>query len=209
MDTQKQNCTLRGLYAITPQIADDGLFLSQIETALRAGLRLLQYRDKRRGFKAQVHLGQRLKALCHIYQATLIVNDSVDLALQIQADGVHLGATDESLHVARSQFPTGVIGASCYGDTESAHRAVAQGADYVAFGSMFASPTKPTAPRASIEVLSFTACPVVAIGGITIDNVPDLIAAGADMVAVISDLFQAADIGARTRAYLTTFKELT
>jgi thiamine-phosphate pyrophosphorylase len=129
----------------------------------------------------------------------LIINDHLDLALALDADGLHLGEGDGSLEHARDRLGPGkLLGASCYGRVESALRAVSLGADYVAFGSFFPSAVKPGAVRAPLALLKEArrrlATPIVAIGGITLENAPQLIAAGADAVAVISAVFAADDV---------------
>jgi thiamine-phosphate pyrophosphorylase len=135
-----------------------------------------------------------------------IVNDDLELALEIGADGLHLGLEDGDLAAARAQMPGRILGASCYDRLELAQRAVAAGADYVAFGSVFASPTKPGAVRAPLALFGHDlGVPKVAIGGVTVENAPQLAAAGADAVAVISDLFDAPDVAARAREYAKVF----
>jgi thiamine-phosphate pyrophosphorylase len=123
-----------------------------------------------------------------------IVNDDIDLALTCGADGVHLGSEDGDLAAARKRLGDKVLGVSCYDSLDAARAAVAAGADYIAFGSVFASPTKPSAVRAPLSLFAEArslGVPMVAIGGITLENAPQLLAAGADAVAVISDLFDA------------------
>ena len=136
-----------------------------------------------------------------------IVNDDVELALAVRADGVHLGREDGDLAAARARLPGRLLGASCYDRPELARRAVAAGADYVAFGSVFPSPTKPAADRAPLALFALElGVPKVAIGGITLENAPQVLAAGADCVAVITDLFDAPDVAARARAYGRLFQ---
>jgi thiamine-phosphate pyrophosphorylase len=152
--------------------------------------------------------------ICHASGAKLIINDDVWLAVEIGADGAHLGRDDApggSLAAARDALGSKrILGVSCYDDLARGEEAAAAGADYLAFGSMFPSRTKPAATRAPIELLGEArrrfGLPVAAIGGITLDNAPELIAAGADMLAVVSDLFDAMDIKARAEAYQELFK---
>jgi thiamine-phosphate pyrophosphorylase len=135
-----------------------------------------------------------------------IVNDDIEIALASGADGVHLGRDDGDLKAARSRLQGKVLGVSCYNSLETARAAVAAGADYVAFGSVFASPTKPGAVRAPLALFAHDlGVPKVAIGGITAENAPQLLAAGADAVAVLSDLFDAPDVAARAREYAKVF----
>lgn len=203
---------LRGLYAITQDGLDDAVLLVRAEMALRGGARLLQYRDKSHDAARRARTAQALRDLTRRFDATLIINDDVALALAVAADGVHLGGSDGDLAAARARLgPSCLLGASCYADFERARAAVHAGADYVAFGAVFTSPTKPLAVRAGLEL--FGRCrrelgiPACAIGGITFATAPAVIAAGADMLAVITDLFAAADIAGRARAFQSLFSE--
>ena len=196
---------LRGLYAITPDSAD--ALLEKVEAALRGGLAALQYRNKSRPEKRAAE-ARALRSLAGRYNVPFIVNDDVDLAVQVGADGVHVGRDDEALAAARGRMPGKIVGASCYDSLERARSAVSAGADYVAFGSVFASVTKPAAVRAPLSLFAEARAlgvPLCAIGGITIENAPRLVEAGADLLAVISDLFQARDIEARARRYAKVF----
>lgn len=194
---------LRGLYAITP--AD----LSRVEAALASGvLCALQYRAKGAEAARRLSEARHLAQLCRAHGVPLIVNDDVELALVVDAAGAHLGSDDGDLAAARARLRGRLLGASCYDRPELARRAVAAGADYVAFGSVFDSPTKPAAVRAPLELFALDlGVPKVAIGGITLDNAPRVLAAGADAVAVISDLFDAPDIAARATQYGRLFDE--
>ena len=147
---------------------------------------------------------------CRENGVCLIINDDVELALQCGADGVHLGGDDGDPAVARKLLGNGrILGVSCYNDPSRVRAAVSHGADYVALGAMFASTTKPDAVRASLALLSDISAdcsvPVATIGGITLENAPALISSGADMVAVVSDLFEAPDIQGRARAFQNLF----
>lgn len=203
---------LSGLFAITPEDPDEARLLGMAKSALIGGARLLQYRDKTADAARRLRLASTLNALCQQYGASFIVNDDLQLALRVGADGVHLGSDDGDLAAARRLLPPGrLLGASCYADLDRAHAAVAAGADYVAFGAVYPSPTKPQAVTAPLEL--FKRCraelgvPVCAIGGITLANAAPVIAAGADMLAVITDLFAAPDISARAHAYQHLFEE--
>jgi len=191
---------LRGLYAITP---DGPGLLDKAEKALRGGIALLQYRRKE---SAALDEAKALLTLSRRYGVPFIVNDDVGLALAIGADGVHLGREDGELAAARRALKGKVLGASCYDNAGLAKAAIAAGADYVAFGSVFSSPTKPAAVRAPLSLFDGFQIPVCAIGGITLHNAPQVIGAGADMVAVISDLFDAPDIQGRAAAYRKLFE---
>ena len=204
------NHEVSGLYAITPDISDAPDLLAAAEAALAGGARLLQYRNKAASAALRLLQGRALLALCRDYQVPLIINDHLDLALALDADGLHLGAEDGSLTAARARLgPEKILGASCYDRLELAHEAERLGADYVAFGSFFRSSVKPVAVCAPLALLGNAkrrlSTPVVAIGGITLDNAPQLIAAGADGVAVISALFGAGDVRLAARCFSALF----
>lgn len=199
-----------GLYAVTPDVADTPDLLATAEAALAGGARLLQYRNKSASTALRLLQGRALLALCREYQVPLIINDHLDLALALDADGLHLGAEDGSLTAARTRLgPEKILGASCYGELERAREAERLGAGYVAFGSFFSSSVKPGAMRAPLALLRNAkrrlSVPVVAIGGITLDNAPQLIAAGADCVAVVSALFGANDVRLAARRFSALF----
>lgn len=201
---------LRGLYAITPDGMAEHDLLARVAAALRGGTRIIQFRDKASGAPRRRETALALRDLTRPFGARLIINDDLALALDVDADGVHLGGDDGDLAAARQALGPGrILGASCYADFERARAAVRAGADYVAFGAVFASPTKPDAVRADLSL--FERCrtelgvPACAIGGITLDNAARVVAAGADMLAVITDLFLAADIEVQARAFQTLF----
>ncbi|MDR0441179.1 MAG: thiamine phosphate synthase [Candidatus Accumulibacter sp.] len=206
---------LRGLYVITPENPDAAGWLARVDAALRGGARILQYRDKSGVAARQRETALALRALTRECGALFIVNDSVPLALAVNADGVHLGGDDGDLAAAREALGGDrIVGASCYADFARARAAARAGADYVAFGAVFASPTKPHAVHADLAL--FGRCrdelgvPSCAIGGITLDNAASVAAAGADMLAVITDVFgegDAAAIEARVGAYRMLFRE--
>jgi thiamine-phosphate pyrophosphorylase len=193
---------LRGLYAITPE----GPGLTQkVRDALKGGVVLLQYRCKQR----DVSQAKELARLARSHGVPFIVNNDVELALEVGADGVHLGREDGDLRSARKKLAGKLLGASCYDRLELARTAVAAGADYIAFGSVFASPTNPQAARAPLSLFSQASAlgvPLAAIGGITLANARQAIDSGADLLAVISDLFDAEDITARAREYQKLFR---
>ena len=198
---------LRGLYAVTPDCADSATLLRKAEQALRGGVALLQYRNKG-PVKDRADEARALSALARRYSTPFIVNDDVALALEAEADGAHLGRDDGDVAAARVRLPGKLLGVSCYDSLERAQAAVAAGADYVAFGSVFSSSTKLDAVRVPLTIFAAArhlGVPLCAIGGVTAENAPRLLAAGADLVAVISDLFDAADIAARARAYAKIF----
>jgi thiamine-phosphate pyrophosphorylase len=194
-----------GIYAITPETADTERLLAQVEAALAGGVAAVQYRDKSGDVARRHEQASELVALCRCFGAPLIVNDDLRLADLADADGVHLGRDDGSIREARIILGKGkFIGASCYQSLELAQAAQTAGADYAAFGSFFASPTKPGAGRADADLLRAATrvlrVPIVAIGGITAANAAQLIDAGADSLAVLSALFDAADVRAAAHA---------
>jgi thiamine-phosphate pyrophosphorylase len=204
---------LRGLCAVTP---DDPLLprlSALVKAALDGGTPFVQYRNKMAPRPLRRAQAAEMLRICHAAGAKLIINDDVWLAVEIGADGAHLGRGDApggSLAAARDALgPKRILGVSCYNDLALGEEAVKAGADYLAFGSMFSSRTKPGAVRAPVELLGEAkrrfGLPVAAIGGITLDNAPQLIAAGADMLAVVSDLFDAMDIKTRAAAYQRLF----
>jgi thiamine-phosphate pyrophosphorylase len=200
------NPPIEGLYALTPEGVDAGLLVDLVEAALADGLRLLQFRDKSSARDERLRRARRLLDACARFGATFIMNDDPALAAELGAHGVHLGRDDGSIEAARRVLGArAIIGASSYDDLDRALRLRAEGADYIAFGSFFASSVKPNAVRPGLDLLRRARarldCPIVAIGGITLDNAPLVRAAGADAVAVITDLFSAPDIGARVRDY--------
>ncbi|MFP4615767.1 MAG: thiamine phosphate synthase [Thiohalorhabdus sp.] len=191
---------IRGAYLIADRehLSADRL-LPATREALEGGLRLVQYRDKGTDRDRRLEEARSLVALCHDYGALCIVNDDPGLARDAGADGVHLGGDDASIAEARQLLgPGAIIGASCYNDIGRAFAARRAGADYVAFGSFYPSPTKPAAVRAPLSLLKRARAqldlPIVAIGGITPDNAGPLALAGADAAAAISGILDAPDI---------------
>lgn len=200
-----------GLYVITDAALGERL-LPAVEQALLGGAAVVQYRDKSDDRERRLAEARALAALCRFYQVPLLINDDDDLALAAKADGVHLGRGDGSLREARRKLgANAILGATCHNSLAFAAEAAAQGADYLAFGAMFPSPVKPEARRAAPPLLTEARArfglPVVAIGGITVDNAPELIAAGADNLAVITDIFGLPTdaIRARAEAYRPLF----
>jgi len=199
-----------GLYAVTPDEIDTRALAVKVRAALSGGAKLVQYRNKTAAVAQRFEQAGALLELCRQYGARLIVNDHLDLALKVGADGLHLGAEDGPVADARKKLGAGkIIGVSCYDRLQNALDAQSQGADYVAFGSFFASGIKPEAVRAPLALLREAkqrlAIPIVAIGGITLANAPQLIAAGADSVAVISALFAAPDVELAAQRFTALF----
>lgn len=200
----------RGLYAITPDGMPTPALLRAAESALRGGAVLLQYRNKRADAALRREQGSALRALCDRFAVALIVNDDPALA-QVLGVGTHVGEHDASLAEARTLLgPDALVGASCYDDPARAERATEAGASYLAFGAFHPSMTKPNARRAAPQLLRDAArfgLPRVAIGGITADNARPLIDAGADLVAVVSAVFDAPDIEAAARRFALLFQD--
>lgn len=200
---------LRGLYVITPDWRDTVKLLLAAKAALEGGAKVLQYRNKVASAGQRLEHALGLSALCGKYGATFIVNDHLDLALEVDANGLHLGGSDGDLVAARKKLGKDkLLGASCYNRIELAQAAKAAGADHVAFGAVYPSSSKPGAVRAPLELFAEAqplGLPMVAIGGITADNARPVVEAGADALAVISDVFDAPDIAARARQYATLF----
>jgi thiamine-phosphate pyrophosphorylase len=197
---------MRGLYAITPDVADTAALLKKVEQALKAGVAMLQYRNKIISKDKRLLQARELAPLARGYGVPFIVNDDVEIAASVGANGVHLGKDDAEIAAARAKLPGKILGASCYNDLEKGKEAIRRGANYVAFGSVFPSPTKPDAVPAPLSLFENNlGVPLCAIGGITLENAPKLIAAGADLLAVISDLFDAHDIAARAAEYRKLF----
>ncbi|WP_077529314.1 thiamine phosphate synthase [Vreelandella utahensis] len=199
-----------GLYAITDsQLLPDDRIVDAVEQALAGGAVMVQYRDKRPDDDLRRSIAEQLLAVCQRWGRPLIVNDDVALARQIGADGVHLGLEDATPEQAREQLgPGAIIGVTCHDDLERAREQASGTADYLAFGRFFPSATKGSAPSASADVLGQAGAlglPSVAIGGITTDNAPSLIRAGADLIAVIHGLFSAQDIEATAREFTQLF----
>lgn len=206
MSLQKLRSSIKGLYAITPDELDTSVLLSKVRAALRGGAEVLQYRNKLADAALRGTQAQALRILTREYGVTYIINDDANLALQVDADGVHLGGEDGSVAAARALLGADkLIGVSCYNRPSLAQQAELDGADYIAFGAFFTSSVKPEAVVASVGMLYQarleTQLPIVVIGGITVENGEQLLQAGADALAVISAVFSAADIEQTARQF--------
>ncbi len=200
---------LKGLYVIADAecIGMDS-FLSKTKEVLTAGVKIIQYRDKVSSKKGRYKIAKELRTLTHDHECLLLINDDEQLAQSVEADGVHLGKDDGSIRQARKLLGDNmIIGASCYTQIEYARAAVNASANYIAFGSFFPSMTKPNAPRAEIKMLTQAKqefkLPICAIGGITPQNTANLLTAGADMIAVISAIFNASSPKQAVQEYLS------
>lgn len=187
---------LRGLYAVTPDDPDTARLVRGVEAAVRGGACAVQYRNKAAEPGLRLRQARALAPVCRRHGALFIVNDDLRIAHDVGADGVHIGEDDGGVPAARAVVGTALVGVSCYDDAGRARDAAAAGADYVAFGSFFASAVKPHARRAGLDLVQAARplrLPIVAIGGITLDNAPLLVDAGIDAVAVISAVFGSGD----------------
>ena len=202
---------IQGLYAVTPDIDDTQLLCKMVESALQGGADLVQYRNKLADKNVQFAQASALLNICQRYHKPLIINDDAMLAKKIDADGVHLGATDGDIGAARKLLGANkIIGASCYNQIALAESAAAQGATYIAFGACFASSTKPNAPVASLALLNEAKklnLPIVAIGGITLQNAQLLKQAGANAIAVVNALFSSQNIAQTATDFKQLFNE--
>lgn len=200
---------LKGLYVIADTAcigAED--IISKTYEVLSAGVKIIQYRDKVSTLTNRYKIAKSLRELTQDYKSLLLINDDAQLAASVDADGVHLGKDDISIEEARSTLGEDkIIGASCYASYVNAQPVINASADYIAFGSFFPSPTKPDAPRAEIELIQQAKrdykIPVCAIGGITPQNATNVLAAGADMIAVISAVFNASSPKQAVQEYLS------
>ncbi len=197
-----------GLYAITQtENKSCAQVLAEVALALQGGAVVIQYRDKN-PLDAKF-LASELLALCHRYDVPLIINDDIELAASIGADGVHLGKHDGDIAQAKQRLgKNAIIGVSCYNDVALAIDAEKQGVTYVAFGRFFPSSSKPLAAPAQISTLeqakTLLQIPIVAIGGILPENGGQLLNAGADLLAVIGGVFSD-DVEKSARAYQALF----
>lgn len=207
-DMRVRAACIRGLYAITNSASlQRSDYAARVEAALRGGARVLQYRDKTGDTARRQEQARTLARLCIRHDAIFIVNDDIELARAVGA-GVHLGRDDAAIAAARRALGNGIIGVSCYNELARVEAALADGADYVAFGAFFPSPTKPNAAVATPALLRAARhlpLPRVAIGGITPDNGAALLAAGADALAAIDGVFAQPDIEAAARRYADLF----
>lgn len=199
------------IYAITdPELLPGDRLFTGVAAALRGGVRTVQYRDKNASALVRRSRATRLLALCNDFDAALLINDDAELAAEIGAHGVHLGQDDLSVRQARTLMgPDAIIGATCHASLTVAQQAVTDGADYVAFGRFFTSSTKPSAPPAPLHILNEArqsiSRPVVAIGGVSLDNMDLLVSSGASSLAVCHSLFSQADIEKTAQALLARY----
>ena len=202
---------IKGLYAITPDMADTEKLYEMVEASLKGGASMVQYRNKAASHTLRIKQARALLSLCRNYGVPFIINDYIKLCLAIDADGLHLGSDDGNLAGARARLGEDkILGASCYNQLGLAEAAKPAGADYVAFGACFSSSTKPSAANASLALITLAkqkiGLPIVAIGGITLDNGALAIDAGASSMAVIDALFSADDIKQTAQQFCNLFQ---
>lgn len=201
---------MNGLYLVTPDWDDTERLLSVSEQALQGGATLLQYRHKTAGPELRRTQAIALQALCRRYARPFIINDYVELCMELNADGIHVGGTDAAVAAVRAAVgPDKIVGASCYGSLQLARDAHLAGASYVAYGGFYPSRVKKYPLTTSIDILAQSKAeiplPSVVIGGMTQQNSAPLVAAGADMVAAISSVYLADDPQAAARAFADLF----
>lgn len=201
---------MKGLYVITPELTKpDNHTMDMLESVLKGGARILQLRNKKSDDYELFDLASSIKELCKNYDSLFIIDDRVALAKKVQSDGVHIGKFDVKLKDIREDLKDFIIGVSCYGNVNYAKNMEVQGADYVAFGSFFHSPTKPESNIVPLDTIAkakeIITVPICAIGGITLENAPHLVNQGVDMVSVISDIWQNQDIITRAKNYTKLF----
>ena len=203
---------IKGLYAITPDSADLNTLIQKTQWAIEGGAFMVQYRSKILNRDVKMQQCAAILRLCREYEIPCIVNDDVDMCRILEADGVHLGEKDDNIVEVRHILgENAIIGSSCYDQLDRAKSAQKEGASYVAFGAMFPTPTKPNAPRATLALLKEAKreiqIPVVAIGGITVNNAHDVIKTGIDAIAVITSLYEAKTIKETAETFAKMFHE--
>jgi thiamine-phosphate pyrophosphorylase len=208
-----KSLVISGLYAVTPNELNTAELLRKVRAVLQGGATVLQYRNKQADKKTLYNQALALRDLTREFGALYLINDHPELAAQVDADGVHLGGEDGSVAAARHCLGAQkIIGVSCYNRQELARAAVAQGADYLAFGAFFSSSIKPNAVRAEADILRWArqqfSLPLVAIGGITLVNGASLLDAGANSLAVISALFDVGDPKVAAQQFSTLIQKV-
>jgi thiamine-phosphate pyrophosphorylase len=202
---------IRGLYAITPDTADLDTLIQRTRLAIEGGAFMVQYRSKILNHDVKIQQCAAILLLCREYEVPCIVNDDVEMCRILKADGVHLGEKDDNIaEVRRILGEDAIIGSSCYDQLNRAQKAQKEGASYVAFGAVFETPTKLHAPRATLKLLreakSQVQIPVIAIGGITMNNAHDVIETGVDAIAVITSLYESNSIKETAETFSRMFQ---
>jgi len=203
---------IKGLYAITPDSADLNTLIQKTKSAIEGGAFMVQYRSKIQDRDVKMQQCAAILRLCREHNVPCIVNDDVDMCRILEADGVHLGEKDDNIAEVRHILgEDAIIGSSCYDQLDRAKSAQKEGASYVAFGAMFPTSTKPNAPRATLALLKEAKreiqIPIVAIGGITVNNAHDVIKTGIDAIAVINSLYEAKSIKETAETFAKMFHQ--
>ena len=203
---------ISGPYAITPDLNQTNDLLNKTRQVLEGGVKLVQYRNKSANESLRREQAKLLLPLCREHNALLIINDHLEIAIEIDADGVHVGKNDVSVSAAKNQLGQNkIVGTSCYNQLDLAMQAQKDGADYIAFGAFFSSLTKPNAVSVSISLVNQAqkalSIPIVGIGGIQLTNARTVIQSGCAAIAVCHDLFQAENIKATAEHYVQLFAE--
>jgi len=203
---------IKGLYAITPDSADLNTLIQKTKSAIEGGAFMVQYRSKIQDRDVKMQQCAAILRLCREYEIPCIVNDDVEMCRVLEADGVHLGEKDDNIAEVRHILgEDAIIGSSCYDQLDRAKSAQKEGASYVAFGAMFPTSTKPNAPRATLALLKEAKreiqIPIVAIGGITVNNAHDVIKTGIDAIAVINSLYEAKSIKETAETFAKMFHQ--
>ena len=185
---------IKGLYAITPDWEDTTLLTDKVVEVLEAGASVLQYRNKTANKQLRLDQALAIKKICQRYAVPFIINDDFELCKHLDTDGVHLGKDDHKLTEVRNILgKRKIIGVSCYNDVKRAKDMLEEPCDYIALGACFASKTKPNAPVADTnfitKVVNFSSLPVVAIGGITLDNCKTVLDCGVNAIAMVNEIF--------------------
>jgi len=202
---------IKGLYAITPDSADLNTLIQKTKSAIEGGAFMVQYRSKIQDRDVKMQQCAAILRLCREHNVPCIVNDDVEMCRTLKADGVHLGEEDDNIAEVRHILgEDAIIGSSCYDQLDRAKSAQKEGASYVAFGAMFPTSTKPNAPRATLALLKEAKreiqIPIVAIGGITVNNAHDVIKTGIDAIAVITSLYEAKSIKETAETFAKMFQ---
>ncbi len=203
---------MKGLYIVTPDWDDTAKLLDVTEKALKGGAAIVQYRHKTATPELRREQAKVLQALCKRYQRPFIINDFIDLTMELDADGIHVGESDESVAKVRAAVgPNKIVGASCYGDMDLVRKAHKAGADYIAFGGFYPSRIKKYPVTTELDIVAqmkkeIPELPSCAIGGIDLENAVPLVERGIDMIAVISSVYFADDPEAAARAFVKLYK---
>jgi thiamine-phosphate pyrophosphorylase len=202
---------IKGLYAITPDSSDLNALIQKTQLAIQGGAFMVQYRSKIQDRDVKMQQCASILRLCREHNVPCIVNDDVEMCRTLKADGVHLGEKDDNIAEVRHILgEDAIIGSSCYDQLDRAKSAQKEGASYVAFGAIFPTSTKPNAPRATLALLKEAKreiqIPIVAIGGITVNNAHDVIKTGIDAIAVITSLYEAKSIKETAETFVKMFQ---